>query len=124
MNKRLRKKKHRGEFKEMDFRVAVRMQPNLSVEEWNHFMDRFIAEAIEANGLMFGGGGRESDNTWDGVVALWDRGSVTLEHRSKIEQWLIGEPLVMSYYLGEFVDGWYGPWTEETPQDGWIQKGK
>ena len=121
MNKRLRKKKHRGEFREMGFKMAFRTPTGLPAEERNHFLDRFIEEAVEANGLAFGGGGGP-DEPWEGFVTLWNRGLATLKHREKVEQWLIREPLVVSYYLGVLIDAWYGHSPDETPQDGWIQK--
>jgi uncharacterized protein YggL (DUF469 family) len=48
MRKRLRRKKHLGEFRQFGFSVACRFRKGLSREEFDRFVDDFIADAIEA----------------------------------------------------------------------------
>ena len=106
MRKRLRKKLHRGEFTELGSRVRFRFSPDLSTDDRNRLIDDFTREAIEANGLQFGGGG--SKNIWEGFVALdAPRGSVTEDHRQKVIQWLEANPKILEYEVGPLVDAWY-----------------
>jgi uncharacterized protein len=108
MRKRLRKKKHLGEFRQLGFEVTCQLQPNLSSESFDRFIDEFLAEAIEAHGLSFGGGGSpESD--WSGVVARTHRyASTTEEHRQLVQIWLRHRPEIRAFELSEPVDLWHG----------------
>jgi uncharacterized protein YggL (DUF469 family) len=101
MRKRLRKKLHLREFQELGFEVKFKINPDLSIQDRNDLLDRFIEEAIEANGLMFGGGGL---NEWDGMAALCAHGSTTSEHQLLVETWLNNEFNVFSYQIGELFD--------------------
>jgi uncharacterized protein YggL (DUF469 family) len=65
------------------------------------FWDAFILEAIERNGLAFGGG-------TNGFVSLWKRGSATKAHREIIRSWLAARPEVRSVNIGPRVDCWHG----------------
>jgi uncharacterized protein len=59
MNKRLRKKKHVGEFKQYGFELKIKLKPGHTQEEINDdFFDRLIAK-IEAASLSVGGGGHD-----------------------------------------------------------------
>ncbi len=58
MKKRLRKKLRRGEFQELGFEVRFRAVDDLSDEAFDNVADAFISQAIEANGLICGGGGK------------------------------------------------------------------
>ena len=53
MKKRLRKKKHFGEFKELGFEVRGDLRPGLSGNDLEAFVDRLI-EIVEARSLAFG----------------------------------------------------------------------
>jgi uncharacterized protein YggL (DUF469 family) len=68
MKKRLRKKKHYGEFTEWGRQLIVTRNRK---EGFDEFLDAFIEEAIEANGCYCGGGG--SDDRLDVVVELGRR---------------------------------------------------
>lgn len=104
MRKRLRKKLHKNEFQEMGFEVQFRMPSDLTESDFDDLIDLFIEEAIEANGLSFGGGGGDE---WSGFVALDGRGSTTDEHREKVGQWLESRPQILEWHVGPFVDAWY-----------------
>jgi uncharacterized protein YggL (DUF469 family) len=56
MRKRLRKKKHVGEFREYGVEFAATVKPGV---DFDAFCDDFIDECIESRGLAFGGGGGE-----------------------------------------------------------------
>ena len=56
VKKRLRKKRRVGEFQEFGFGAGFRFSDLLTMEARNNLLNRFIEEAIEKNGLQFGGG--------------------------------------------------------------------
>src|SRR4030067_1687793 len=68
MKKRIRKKKHHGEFTEWGRQPVITRNPKDGFDE---FLDAFIEEAIEANGCYCGGGGKE--DKLDVVVELGRR---------------------------------------------------
>lgn len=106
MRKRLRKKLHKGEFQEMGFEVQFRMTSVFTETDFDSFIDFFIEEAIEANGLAFGGGG--TYDNWRGFVTLDGRGSATDEHREKVREWFESQPqIILEWHVGPFVDAWY-----------------
>lgn len=106
MKKRLRKKLHRGEFRELAFPVEFRLTTELERLELDGFVDQ-LCDAMEARGLGFGGGG---DLHWSGVVVRLGRGSVTPEDRDYVQQWLGRHDQVSEYSVGALVDAWYGDW--------------
>ena len=55
MKKRLSKKKHLGEFRSWGCQIII---TRINEEGLDEFLDDFIVEAIEANGLYCGGGGK------------------------------------------------------------------
>ena len=105
MKKRLRKKLHRGEFQELGFDVRFQVTDDISEEAFDSAVDAFISQAIEANGLLCGGGGKKPE--WDVFVTLGRRGSVTEEHRQAVQQWLAARPEVKETQVGPLVDAWY-----------------
>ena len=62
MNKRLRKKKHLGEYQEFGFKAGFRFSNELTRSTRNNLLNRFIEEAIESSGLQYGGGGGENED--------------------------------------------------------------
>jgi uncharacterized protein YggL (DUF469 family) len=107
MRKRLRKKKRIGEFHEFGFKAGFRFSDQLTNSARNNLLNRFIEDAIEKNGLQYGGGG--DGNEWNGFVVLnKPRGSTHERHRQEIENWFINEAEVKEYYLTDMFDAWYG----------------
>jgi len=106
MRKRLRKKKHVGEFQEFGFELSFDIPEGLSIDDRNAVLDEFITDAIEANDLQFGGGGGGS--TWSGYAILdRPRGSTTEAQRQAVLKWLEENPKVSNVMVGELVDAWY-----------------
>jgi uncharacterized protein len=101
-SRRLQKKLHVGEFQELGFEISFQFQKDLANDLINQFWDDFIIEAIEQNGLAFGGGTQ-------GFASLWKRGSVTEVHRDLVRKWLSLRPELLSFELGELVDAYYPP---------------
>lgn len=104
-SKRLRKKLHVGEFQEFGFSVSFNLSENLDREALNSFTDQFLAQAIENNGLLFGGG------IGNGFVTALNRqgkgSSASEEHRILVRNWLAAHPLVTEVQIGELLDAWW-----------------
>lgn len=100
-SKRLRKKLRLGEFQELGFQLHAKIKVGVDEEK---LWDLFIGEAIEANGLLFGGGfGREIN----GFVTASGRGSASEEHREALVSWMEVRPEITEYKVGGLVDAWY-----------------
>jgi uncharacterized protein len=106
LRKRLRKKLHRGEFRELAFPIEFRLVTGLAEAERNAFLDRLIA-AVEARGLSFMGAGNGS---WSGVIGKLRRGSANEEDRVYIEGFLRDDAAVGEFTIGPLLDAWYGEW--------------
>jgi uncharacterized protein YggL (DUF469 family) len=107
MNKRLRKKKRIGEFQELGFEVSFDVSPKITIAQRNALLDAFITDAIEANGLLFGGGG--ADKNWEGFVTVDKRrGSATEVHRQSVRAWLEDQKAISNIKIGELRDAWHG----------------
>ena len=116
MNRRMRKKRHVGEYQEFGFNVRFRVRPDPADLEFMIFNDEFILQAVEGNLLGFGGGIGE---TVDGFVCFMDlrlrrksRQSVSPEQRAAMEKWLNAHPRVYDLQVGPLVDAWYGPFED------------
>jgi len=101
MKKRLRKKKHRGEFTEWGCRIVITRQ---SKDGFDEFLDAFIEEAIEGNNCYCGGGG--TGDRIDMVIELGRREKDLIGRLSAITGWLDKRPDVMNYRTGELFDLW------------------
>ena len=107
MKKRLRKKKRIGEFQDFGFKAGFRFSDQLTISTRNNLLNRFIKDAIEKNGLQYGGGG--DGNEWNGFVTVnRPRGSTLERHQQAVKSWFIHEPEVQEYYLTDMIDAWYG----------------
>ena len=103
MNKRLRKKKHCGEFTEWGRQLVITRNRK---DGFDDFLDAFILEAIEANGCYCGGGGCE--DKLDVVVELGCRVNDLNLKMQKITAWIDGRSDVQDYKIGELFDIWHG----------------
>lgn len=109
MNRRIRKKKRVGEFQELGFEVSYRLPGDLSSEQCEEFLCRFIVEAVEANNLAAGGGGANPASFF--VVSAKSRRSVTDEQREAVKRWLSHTSEVTTAEVGPLRDAWHG-WDE------------
>ncbi|PKM04656.1 MAG: hypothetical protein CVV16_03800 [Gammaproteobacteria bacterium HGW-Gammaproteobacteria-6] len=100
-SRRLRKKLCVDEFQELGFELKLDLKEGLSVEEIDSFLDQFILQALEANGLNYVGG---EDF---GLVCLGGRGSVSEEQRAAVESWLKGRSELSKVDVSPLVDAWY-----------------
>lgn len=107
MNKRLRKKKRVGEFKELGFELRGNLRPAISDDEIEAFVDRLI-DVVEARELAFGGGAGRDDKL-DGFVTHMGRGSATEDDRAALAAFLKGDAAVVRHEVGGLRDAWYQP---------------
>lgn len=108
MRKRIRKKRHLGEFREYGFSVSFSFVVETSAgkdDEQLAFIESFIAEAIEANGLCCGGGGGKE---WEVFITRDGRGSATETDRANVFNWLEKQPAIKGISVGPLVDAWWG----------------
>ena len=104
MKRRLRKKFHLGEYREFGFAVEFALDPGLSDDAAGGFLDRFIAQAIEADRMLAGGGGHGA--RWNFFVSSARRGSVEEAQRTRVLDWLGRQPEVKERSAGPLVDAW------------------
>ena len=102
MKKRLRKKKHRGEFAEWGRQLVIMRNRKDGFDE---FLDAFIEEAIELNRCYCGGGGKE--NKLDVVVELGRRSDEPDARLKRITAWLDSRSDIESWRVGEEFDIWH-----------------
>jgi uncharacterized protein YggL (DUF469 family) len=105
-NRRQRKKMHLGEFQEMGFMVTAKLAAGQSEAESDVLLHSFIEQAVEANGLAFGGGMGDDFNGF--VVAGKPYGKVEESHRELVRTWLNGQSKLKDIEIGELRDAWYG----------------
>jgi hypothetical protein len=103
MKKRLRKKKHLGEFREDGFAVRIVMKDALAAEAHNAFVEALVA-AVEAHGLAFGGGGIPP--VFDGFVTRAAKGSASEADRAAMAAFLDAHEAVVAHEVGPLVDAW------------------
>jgi len=109
LKRRLRKKKHLGEFQGMGFEVRYRIAPQVPETERDELLWKFITEAVEPNGLAAGGGGGEEHSFF--VVSARNRASATNSQRLALREWLAKCSGIVESEVGPLRDAWYG-WDE------------
>lgn len=100
MKKRLRKKHRLGEFQEFGFDLQLTLAPGLDDRAIEDFLDSFLLEAIEAHGLLAGGGFLAGFF----VVAEARRASATEAHREAVRQWLASRREVQAFRVSALRD--------------------
>lgn len=109
MKKRLRKKKHLGEFREYGVQICIvfhNQKDGWVADDWVSY--RFV-EFLESLNLCIGGG--ENEKRFMGFISR-NRGSVTIDETYKISEWLKNNPEVKTYAIGPLVDAWHCPSAE------------
>jgi len=100
MNKRIRRKKHKGEFQE----YLVELEAEFTGDT-DKFLDDFV-DMIESINCYCGGGMFEGK--LDMCIELGKKMDTPIENKNKIELWLKNEERVEQYKFGDIVDAWYG----------------
>jgi len=107
MRKRLRKKKHVGEFKEFGVQIIIRRN---TLRDYDEFIWAFVEEAVEFNDCYCGGGGME--DKCDMYIELGRSADDPMARLKGITDWLDSRGDVESYRVGEINDAWYGPFED------------
>lgn len=102
-SRRLRKKLRIGEFQEFGFGVSFQLRPELPKEELENFWDAFILEAIERNGLVYGGGTRMGSFPCRAVAPLRTHTGTFGAHRSVAKNHFCPAPLSVQAQARAFV---------------------
>ena len=102
MKKRLRKKKHRGEFAEWGRQLVATRNTK---QDADAFQDAFILEAIENNGCYCGGA--LSDDKVDVIVELGKMSEDPEAKFSKVTAWLDARPDIERWRAGPLFDLWH-----------------
>jgi uncharacterized protein len=100
-SRRLRKKLCVDEFQELGFELNLGFKENLDDQAIDAFLEAFLTEAMEANGLKYVGG----DDF--GLVCLNKRGSINEEQRVVVEAWLKGRSELTEVEVSPLIDVWY-----------------
>jgi hypothetical protein len=105
-SKRLRKKLFQDEFATFGFELECEFKSDLSEEKISEFVDSFFIDAINGEGLVFGGG--LSSKRLSGFVGSAKRyGSATEADKAKLHAWLSAQPQVAKVELSEIIDANY-----------------
>jgi uncharacterized protein YggL (DUF469 family) len=106
VKKRIRKKKHLGEFRELGFEVRGDLRSGLSGNDIEAFVDRLI-DVVEARSLAFGGSAGRDDK-FDGFVTRAGRDSATEDDREALAVFLEGAAEIVRHEVGALRDAWHG----------------
>ena len=87
--------------KELGFELNLDFNEGLSEEAIDAFLEAFIKEAMEANGLGYVGG----DDY--GLVCLQKRGSVSEAQRAAVDAWLKTRSELTKAEVSPLMDVWY-----------------
>lgn len=102
-SRRLRKKLHIEEFKELGFTVSWSFNEGSDEKVLDSTVDQFIREVIVPNGLAYEGSGYLN---WQGLVCTQKLGNCTEEHRKIVADWLNNNGL-KNVKTGELIDIWW-----------------
>ena len=107
MKKRLRKKKHIGEFKKYGVQFSLK---RATTENFDKFLDVFLEEAIHANGCSFAGGVK--DNELNGFIELGIKDENLEKNLIKIKVWMMNRSDIKNFVFGHVTDASCGPFDE------------
>ena len=107
MRRRLRKKKHKGEFQQCGFYVWFQCKSVVSDLQLKQVHYRFLEEAIEGNGLFYAGG------LTDGIVEIPYTFASPKQSRTNVREWLYSQKDIDYWRLSPLIDVWYGPFMED-----------
>ena len=102
-NKRLRKKLYVDEFRVLGFEVDLTFVDSATEERMDAFFEDFLRNVVEANDLVFGGGGTK-DGFSGFVVPNARYQSASEEQRKLLGDWFAKNELIADHKIGELID--------------------
>lgn len=104
MNKRLRKKHHLGEFKQLGFELRADLRPDASDADLEAFFGRWL-DVLEQRDLLFSGtAGR---GKFEGMIMRAGRDNATEEDRQAIGASLTGDAIFLRNEVDPLRDAWH-----------------
>ena len=102
-SRRLRKKLYVDEFKVLGFEVDLTFADSTTEEAMDVFFEDFLTNVIDANQLVFGGGGTKEG--FSGFVVPAKRyASSSEDHRKLLDSWFEQQEMVTNYSVGGLID--------------------
>ena len=102
-SRRLRKKLYADEFKVLGFEVDLTFVDSTTEETMDAFFEDFLTNVIDANELVFGGGGTKEG--FSGFVVPAKRyASSSEDHRKLLDGWFEQQKLVSRHSIGGLID--------------------
>jgi uncharacterized protein YggL (DUF469 family) len=118
MNTRLRKTRHLGTFREWGAPAAVR---RTHPDGFDDCPEDFLEQAIEAQGVCFGGGGQ--DERFSGVIEVGRLGGPIEARIRHVRAWLDARADVASYVVGPLIDTWHVVYDDWDTLEGQLPTG-
>ena len=106
MRKRLRKKKHRGEFTVYGAHCVIRF--DRASRDLDAFLD-VVVEAVEANHCFTAAGGRIQGDVLDAFIELGMKSEKPSELLVAIRAWVANQPDILAHRFSPVTDAWHGP---------------
>lgn len=102
---RLRKKLYVGEFQEQGFQFKAVLKGELSPDQEEALLCRFLDDVVEPRSLGMGGG------LTDAFIGAFGRGSATEADRDAVRAWFEQLPECGHIDIGPLRDAWYDDWS-------------
>ncbi|WP_417385821.1 50S ribosome-binding protein YggL [Gimesia sp.] len=112
MRRRLRKKKHLGEFIDWAVAVTVNLIPGA---DFDTFLDDWIEQAIEGNHCSFGGCSMPEQT--EGIIQLGTIAKQPEKRLERITDWLKHRSDVLNFQFSPLFDAWNGPFLDSDGQE-------
>ena len=91
MKKRLRKKMHLKEFTEFGIEFDFSINIDISEEEFDSLIDKFIFDFVEGNGLFCGGGWNRKERSAGFIIEIGTNRTNCNYYAEKMQSWFENE---------------------------------
>lgn len=103
-SKRLQKKLHLNDFKELGFDIKFSFGSDITEEQSEDIVYDFVENFIEPNNLMFAGFFR--------AFICKEKGSCTEEDKQKVLDYFADKSKSITIEMSPLIDAWYGPFED------------
>jgi uncharacterized protein YggL (DUF469 family) len=91
LKKRLRKKNHLKEFTEFGIDIDFSMNVEISEEDFDSLINRFISDFVEGNGLFCGGGWNPKERTAGFIIEVGRNKEKCTYYAKELKNWFDNE---------------------------------